>query len=74
MREITLAFEGHVDSERKAADIIQAAIFDALAQERMNVLQFQNRQSERKEKVAIGTPEQISHALEIPDFMKKNNP
>ena len=48
MREIVLVFEGHEDSEKKAADIIQEAIFKALSQERMSIRQFTNQQAARK--------------------------
>lgn len=73
MREIILVFEGHTDSERKAADIIQGAIFKTLEQERMNILQFQNQPKDEKQKVAIGSPEELKETLEIPDFMKKQS-
>lgn len=71
MREIVLIFEGHEDSEKKAADSIQEAIFQALSQERMSIRQFTNQQKQVKEKVAIGTPAQVGRELEIPPFLRK---
>lgn len=68
MREIVLVFEGHEDSEKKAADTIQTAIFNALEQERMSIMQFTNQMVSVKKKVAIGTPEQIEK-LQVPDWI-----
>lgn len=71
MREIILIFEGHEDSEKKAADSIQEAIFKALNQERMSIRQFANQQKEIKSKVAIGSPAQVGKELDIPPFLRK---
>lgn len=70
MREIVLIFEGHEDSERKAADMIQTAIFNTLEQERMAIRQFMNQSVEMKRKVVIGSPKEVGKELEIPEFLR----
>ena len=71
MREITLFFEGHMDGEQRAADVIQESIFRALGNYRMNILQYQNQTRTENTKVAIGSPEKLEGMLDIPDFMKR---
>ena len=71
MREIVLVFEGHEDSEKKAADIIQEAIFKALSQERMSIRQFTNQQAARKRtNVSLL---QDKPDIEIPLFLQKKS-
>lgn len=69
MREMIIVFEGHEDSEKKAADTIQSAIFNALGQERMTIRQFTNQPVNSK-KLVIGSPEQLKKEMEIPDFLQ----
>ncbi len=71
MREMIIVFEGHEDSEKKAADTIQSAIFNALGQERMTIRQFTNQPVNSK-KLVIGSPEQLKKELEVkvPDFLQ----
>ncbi len=72
MREIILVFEGNEENERKAADIIQAAVFSALGDERMSVRQFSNQRREVKREVMIGTPKQMEKELVIPEFLRNH--
>ena len=70
MREIILQFEGHEDSEKKAADTIQAAIFEALQQERMNIRCFTNQPVKGNPRAFIGTANQMQKEFEIPSFLQ----
>lgn len=71
MREIHLIFEGNGDRERKAADLIQEMVFQTLKHYEMDVRSFVNQGKGPKQKVAIGTPEEVGAELEIPEFLKR---
>lgn len=68
MREMLLIFEGNEIGEKRAAELIQKAIFQLLDQERMHVKNFVNIAREPVMQVQVRT----EGILQIPEFMKKS--
>lgn len=67
MREILLVFEGNDINKKRAAVLIQEAVFRVLDQEKMNVRNFVSITREP----APATSVREKGILQIPDFMKK---